>query len=80
MKSKFAKLSIKDGAKGLVIAFISAILTGLMQALNTGSIPHTLDQWTTIGTVAATSTGSYLIKNYLSNSKDEFFIKEEKVK
>jgi hypothetical protein len=75
MKSKFLTLDIKDIAKGLFIAFLTAVLTGILKILETGSEFN----WITIKPViiaGACAAISYIIKNLLTNSDGELFTKE----
>ncbi len=76
--SPMGRLTLRDAGKSILLAFITAVITGVTQTLSTGALPHTLDQWTTIGATAATATGSYIVKNWLTNSSDQFLVKEAK--
>ena len=62
--STLFKLDLKDLAKGLVVAVLSAILTGLYQALNAQAIIDP-KQLLLIG---ATAGVGYLIKNFFTDS------------
>ena len=76
MGSKFLKLNLKDLIKGLLLAFITAIITGLYELLQVGAV---LD-WVTIKPcllVAVAAALSYLIKNLFTN-KDGEILKTEK--
>lgn len=54
-------LNIKDIVKGLILAVISAVLTALLPLLQAGDFKM---NWALIGTVAATTAVSYLLKNF----------------
>jgi uncharacterized MnhB-related membrane protein len=54
-------LNYKDLLKGLVLAVISAVLTALLPLLQAGDFKL---NWALIGTVAATTAVSYLLKNF----------------
>jgi hypothetical protein len=76
MKSKFLSLSTQDFLKGLFVAFITALLTGIYQVFQTAS---TFD-WPTLKPVLFTAIAaglSYVIKNYLTNSEGQL-LKTEK--
>ena len=77
MKSEFLKLNWVDLGKGLLIAFFSALITGLYELLQTGAV---LD-WLTIKPVllvAVAAMLSYLIKNLFTNSEGKVFKLERK--
>jgi len=75
--SKFLSLNAKDAIKGLVVAFFSAVLTGIYQLIQTGGSLT----WPTIKPILITGVVAllgYLIKNVLTNSQDQLIIKEPK--
>lgn len=59
-------LSAKDMIKGLLLAVISAVLTALLPLLQAGDFKF---NWALIGTVAATTAVSYLLKNFFDTPK-----------
>jgi hypothetical protein len=70
-KSKFLNLNARDFLKGLLVAVLTALLTGVYQLLQMGGDLS----WLTLKPVVMASAAaglSYLIKNLLSNSQDEF--------
>ena len=76
MKSNFLNLSTKDLLKGLIVAFLSALLTGVYNGIDAGTFALT---WVFFKPIVLVSFGSmiaYLLKNYLTNSNDEFLKKE----
>ena len=75
MKSRFLTIDYRDFIKGLFIAFLTALLTGILKILETGS---SFD-WPTIKPVLIAglcAAISYLLKALVSNSRDELFTKE----
>lgn len=77
MKSNFLKLNVKDIVKALILTFITALLTGIYQLLQTG----TLLTWESLKPVVIAAIAAvlgYLIKNVLTNSNDEFLSTEPK--
>jgi hypothetical protein len=75
MKSKLFKLNVRDIVRAVVMAFITALLTGTYKIIQTGA---TLD-WVTFRPVVMASFAAaiaYLLKNVLTNSNDEMFTKE----
>lgn len=76
MKSKLFTFNLQDVLKGLFVAFITSLLTGVWQLFQTGSALN----WPTIQPVLFTAIAaglSYIIKNVLSNSEGEI-LKGEK--
>lgn len=84
IKSEFKKLNWKDFLKGLILAFISAFITSISQIINnriqSGSFTLVKSDFIFTLIVASISTGSYLIKNLFTNSKDQFLKREPKNK
>jgi hypothetical protein len=75
MKSKFFKLNASDLLKGLLVAFITALLTGRYQVVQAGSDLT----WVSFKPVLIASIGaglSYLIKNLCTNSDGQFAVSE----
>jgi preprotein translocase subunit Sec61beta len=75
MKSKFLTIDRRDFLKGLFIAFLTAILTGILKMFEAGSAFNwiTLKPVLIAGICAAIS---YLLKALVSNSRDELFARE----
>jgi glutaredoxin-related protein len=70
-QSKFLSLGIKDIVKGFLVAALTVITTGLVASLENGALPD----WPTIKSLLITGLcagGAYVLKNFLTNSKDEF--------
>jgi hypothetical protein len=75
MKSKLFTLDSRDLINGLLIAFLTAILTGIIQILGDGAV----FTWIVLKPVliaAISAALSYLLKNLATNSHNELFTKE----
>ena len=75
MKSKFLNLNAKDFFRGLFVAIMAAILTGVIEMLDTGVV----FSWLTIKPVLIAGVSaalSYLLKCLLTNSQDQMFKRE----
>ncbi|HPY61218.1 MAG: hypothetical protein GT597_14470 [Bacteroidales bacterium] len=78
MKSKFFTLDWKDLLRGLLIAFLTAILTGVINILDTGAV----FTWITIKPVLIAGISaalSYLLKCLATNSNDQMFKREPRL-
>lgn len=65
-------LGTRDIIKGFITSILSSVLTAAITILNTGNIPMDLASWKpTLVTGIATGLG-YLLKNFLTNSNDQF--------
>jgi len=76
MRSAFLKLNLRDFLKGLILAFITAIITGIYELLQTGAA---LD-WVTLKPVLMVSIAaalSYLIKNLFTNTDGQILTAEK---
>ena len=78
MKSKFLTLDWKDFTRGLLIAFLTAIITGIINILDAGAVFtwYTLRPVIIAGISAALS---YLLKCLATNSQDQMFKREPKL-
>lgn len=74
IKSAFLKLNLRDIRRGLGLA-LSASVTFLLTAMTAGTIPDVM-LWQSTGSVFVGTIGSYLVKNLLTNSQDQFLKKE----
>lgn len=75
MKSKFFTLDWKDFSRGLLIAFLTAMLTGVINILDTGAVFN----WLTLKPVLIAGVSaalSYLLKSLATNSQDQMFKRE----
>lgn len=75
-KSGFMKLNWKDLAKGAILAFIVAVLTGALQLFQGGQVEWTFIYWQPTIYAGITALIAYLLKNLLTNSDDKFVNKE----
>jgi hypothetical protein len=75
MKSKFLTLNLKDFLRGILIAFLAAVITGIINILDTGSI----FTWETLRPVLISGISaalSYLLKCLATNSEDQLLRRE----
>jgi hypothetical protein len=75
MKSKFLTLDTRDIIHGIIIAFLTALLTGLIDILDKGAI----FTWLTMKPVLIAGFSaalSYLLKSLLTNSRNQLFTRE----
>jgi hypothetical protein len=75
MKSKLGTLDIRDILNGLLIAFLAALIDGIIKMLDAGVVfdwPH-LKPVIIAGISAALS---YLLKSIMTNSRNQLFRKE----
>jgi len=73
--SPFGKLNVRDLINGIVVAFLTAALTGLIQILDAGGLPTT-EQLIVAGKSGLVASLAYLLKNLVSNSQGEMGVKE----
>jgi hypothetical protein len=74
--SKLLSLNQWDLIKGAFLAAIVAILTALLQALQTSKIPNTWAEWSVILSGGLIAFISYILKNIFSNSEGKPLTKE----
>lgn len=78
MKSKFLTLDWKDFSRGLLIAFLTAVLTGVINILDTGAV----FTWVTLKPVLIAGISaalSYLLKCLATNSQDQLLRREPRL-
>jgi hypothetical protein len=78
MKSKFFTLDWKDFSRGLLIAFLTAVISGVIELLDTGAI----FTWLTMKPVLIAGISaalSYLLKCLVTNSQDQMFKREPRL-
>jgi len=78
MKSKFLTLDWKDFSRGLLIAFLTAVLTGVINILDTGAV----FTWVTLKPVLIAGISaalSYLLKCLATNSQDQLLKREPRL-
>ena len=74
-KAKLFSLKYADLIKGFILAVITAIITGLYTSLQSGLLPGMPEIKAMLLTGITAGVG-YLLKNLLTNSKDQFMKKE----
>jgi len=75
MKSKLLTIDSRDILHGLLMAFLTAILTGIIEMLEKGAV----FDWITIKPVLIAGISaalSYLLKSLASNSRNQLFTRE----
>ncbi len=75
MKSKLFTLDYRDIHNGLLIAFLAALLDGIIKILDSGAV----FEWSTLKPVLIAGISaalSYLLKNLLTNSHNQLLRKE----
>ena len=75
--SQFFKINLRDLGKGVIMAILGSIVSALLVIVNTGTLP-TLDEWKNVGMLGLMAGLSYLLKNLLTNSNDQFLKPETK--
>jgi len=78
MKSKFFTLDWKDFSRGLLIAFLTAVISGVIELLDTGAI----FTWLTMKPVLIAGVSgalAYLLKCLMTNSQDQMFKREPRL-
>ncbi len=73
--SKFLSLNVTDFIKGFIVAAGTVILPSIISLLQSGHIPAQTDL-KMIGGAGLAAGLTYIVKNYLTNSKNEFGKKE----
>jgi uncharacterized membrane protein YjjP (DUF1212 family) len=69
--SEFLKLNGGDFIKGLVVAILSAVLTTVLDLINSGADFSNIN-WKLIATASITAGLAYLLKNLSQNSNGNF--------
>jgi len=75
MKSKLGTLDIRDILNGLLIAFMAAMIDGIIKILNSGAV----FDWSHLKPVIIAGISaalSYLLKSLATNSHNQLFRKE----
>ena len=75
MKSKIFTLDYKDLLNGLIIAFMAALIDGIIKILESGAV----FDWIHIKPVLIAGISAalaYLLKSFTTNSRNQFFTKE----
>ncbi len=77
MKAGLFKLNLRDFLKGAIVAVITAVITFLIDALQTGASID-IELLKRVGITSAIAFLSYLLKNLFTNSEDKFATPEGK--
>lgn len=75
--SDFLKINSRDLAKSIIMAFLGSVVTALYNIVKEGMTLPSAEQWKTIFIMGLTAALAYLVKNFFTNSNDEF-IKAER--
>ena len=75
MKSDFLSVDKKDMIRGVLMAMFAAAASVLSPVLMAGALP-TVAILQQAGIVGIGTGTAYIVKNYFTNSKDEFFKSE----
>ena len=75
MKSKILTLNWKDFFRGLLIAFLTAVISGIINLLDTGTV-FTLTTLKPVLIAGVSAALSYLLKCLATNSQDQMFKRE----
>ncbi len=70
-EATFLKLSVKDLLKGFLVAMFTVITTGLVSVLDSGHLP-TFAAVKSLFLTGLCAGLAYLLKNFLTNSQDQF--------
>lgn len=68
--SLFGRLNLRDLINGLIVAFLTASLTGLISILDSGALPD-FTQLRASGLAGVVASLAYLLKNLVTNSKGD---------
>ena len=74
--SDFLKVNGRDIIKSILMAFIGSVVTAVYTIISEGMKLPTTEEWKTILTMGLASALAYLVKNFFTNSNDEFLKKE----
>ena len=78
MKSKFFTLDWKDLSRGLLIAFLTAVLTGVINILDAGAV-FTWVNMKPVLIAGISAALSYLLRCLATNSQDQMFKREPRL-
>lgn len=75
MKSKLFTIDTRDLVNGIFVAFLAAVLSGIISILDNGAVFN----WITLKPVLIAGTSaalSYILKSLATNSHNQLFTKE----
>ena len=75
-KSKFGKLNLSDFWKGLIVAVLMAVATGLYTSVEAGQFPASWNDWKVILLAGVGAGLAYILKNLVTNSQGGIAKKE----
>ena len=75
-KSKFGKLNLSDFWKGLIVAVLMAVATGVYTSVEAGRFPSTWADWKVILLAGVGAGLAYVMKNLVTNSQGGIAKKE----
>lgn len=78
MASSIFTINWKDAGEGLLVAFLTAFLGGISQAVNDGALP-TLDQLKVSALAGLAAGVAFLLKQFLTNSTGQIAKAEKPV-
>lgn len=71
--SGFLKLQVQDFAKGLIVAVLGAVLAIIQTSIEAGNLHF---DWSAILKTAGLAALAYITKNWLTNNKGQFGVKD----
>ncbi len=75
---KFGQLMSKDLVKGFIMAILTVIVTFAYTSLQAGTLPTDGATWKHEAILGLSAGLAYLIKNFFTNSNDQFLTAEPK--
>lgn len=72
------QLASRDIIKGFITSILASVLTAVMTMINSGNIPTDLASWKPTILAGVAAGIGYILKNFLSNSNDQFMKAEPK--
>lgn len=72
------QLKKNDILKGFIMSMLAVLVTWLGQAIQQGNFPMDAQTWILELKIALGAGIAYLIKNFFTNSNDQFLKKEQK--
>lgn len=69
-------VGMKDAIKGLLVAMLTVLVSMVGSTIQNGIFPETWNEWKVILLASLGAGISYVIKNWLTNSNDQFLKKE----
>ena len=73
-QSKFFGLNVSDAVKGVIMAFVAALLTAVYAAISDGDWPSKAELIDSLR-VGITASLAYILKNLFTSSEGEFLKK-----